>query len=82
MNIEQIKTFLEGTTKCRETSGSEVFQFQDKGSMVLFPTSLQEGKRGEGEGGPREKEGQGGRRGEGGGRKKVIKLGGDEGWLS
>ena len=48
VNIEQVKTFLEGTTKRGETSGLEVFQFQDKGSMVLLPTSLQEGKRGEG----------------------------------
>ena len=56
MNIEQIKTFLEGTTKRRETSGSEVFQFQDKGSMVLLPTSLQEGKRGEGGRGEGERE--------------------------
>ena len=80
MNIEQIKTFFEGTTKRRETSGSEVFQFQDKGSMVLFPTSLQEGKRGEGEGGGRGKEGRGGR-GEGE-REEEGDQGGGEGWLS
>ena len=50
MNVEQIKRFLEGTTKGGKASGSEVFQLQDKGCMVLLPTSLEEeseGRQGE-----------------------------------
>ena len=46
MNIEQVKRFLEGTTKCGKACGSEVFQLQDKGCMVLLPTSLEEESEG------------------------------------
>ena len=60
------------------------FSSKTKAAWFSFQPACRRGRGGRGKegGGGRRGEGGGGRRGEGGGRKKVIKLGGGEGWLS
>ena len=43
MDVEQVKGLPEGTTERCEASGTKALQLRDKGSMILLPTSLEEG---------------------------------------